>query len=390
VLLEGASLPTSDNQRCTAKKLFAKFIAFFTDVQLLSTILHSISTMYSEQRSREPQQVNNCYPPRPPRQPAIQQFHQQQLRQLIDSQPSVSKFYGASRSPASPIVENRFQPVDHSTSNSSSRIPPSIQLYRQSSTSSVWTSLTENSQDDGDSYYCMASPRRALSSSPFRPSSPYRLEKSLSERSSQWSSDLVSSRSGGEKYEAFQKLGSHRSLDDNSKELPIEEKLHSLATDVPRPNMRGLGKLKPPPPASYSTTSRSSSDGSRRSVHSRPPTPPVRHSLVEIAPGVSVRLRGADETLEAVRTDYLVSEFCICCQELLHCTRDADMVLCPVCKVVTPLESNRSRSTHRIPLHPADDYHHSGDEEYHQSDLRSVGLGMKHDTVCLYRQEIGV
>jgi hypothetical protein len=345
--------------------------------------------MYSEQRSREPQQVNNCYPPRPPRQPSIQQLHQQQLRQLVESQPSVSKFYVASRSTVSPVVDNRLPPVDQSTTNSSSRIPPSIQLYRQSSTSSVWTSLTENSQDDGDSSYCMASPRRALSSSPFRPSSPYRLEKSLSERSSQWSSDHVSSRSGGEKYEAFLKQDSLRSFDDNSKELPLEDKLQSLAVNVPRPNVRGVGTLKPPPPASYSTSSRSSSNGSRRSVHSRPPTPPpVRHALIEIAPGMSVRLRGADETLEAVRTDYLVSEFCICCQELLHCTRDADMVLCPVCKSVSPLESNTSRSTHRIPLHPEDDYHQSGDgEEYHPSNFRSVGLGMKHETVCLYRQE---
>ena len=106
-----------------------------------------------------------------------------------------------------------------------------------------------------------------------------------------------------------------------------------------------------------------------------------RETMIEIAPGLRVRLRGAEETMNAIASDRLATEFCTCCQELLHCVRDADYVLCPNCKVVSPLMENS----------------YSGQQQHRQEGggggqnvVGSVGLGMKHDDLCAYRAEIGL
>ena len=59
---------------------------------------------------------------------------------------------------------------------------------------------------------------------------------------------------------------------------------------------------------------------------------------IEIAPGLSTRLRGAKETWEAVENDFYMPCSCFCCQKDLLCIMDANYVLCPMCKVVSPLE----------------------------------------------------
>ena len=106
-----------------------------------------------------------------------------------------------------------------------------------------------------------------------------------------------------------------------------------------------------------------------------------RETMIEIAPGLRVRLRGAEETMNAIASDRLATEFCTCCQELLHCVRDADYVLCPNCKVVSPLTENAYSGQQQ--------YRHEGGVGQHHG-VGSVGLGMKHDDLCAYRVEIGL
>lgn len=59
---------------------------------------------------------------------------------------------------------------------------------------------------------------------------------------------------------------------------------------------------------------------------------------IEIAPGLSVRLRGAQETWAAVESDFYMPTTCICCSTDIFCIMDANYVICPVCKVVSPME----------------------------------------------------
>ena len=65
---------------------------------------------------------------------------------------------------------------------------------------------------------------------------------------------------------------------------------------------------------------------------------PAAAPQIEIAPGLTARLRGAKETWEAVENDFYMPTQCFCCQTDLFCIMDANYVLCPSCKVVSPLE----------------------------------------------------
>lgn len=58
---------------------------------------------------------------------------------------------------------------------------------------------------------------------------------------------------------------------------------------------------------------------------------------VEISPGQYLRLRGADETWKAIQNDFYMPTECSCCRLTIFCIQDADFVLCPECRVVSPL-----------------------------------------------------
>lgn len=59
---------------------------------------------------------------------------------------------------------------------------------------------------------------------------------------------------------------------------------------------------------------------------------------IEVLPGEFLRLRGADETWRAVQTDFYMPCECVCCRQTLFCIQDAVFVLCPDCRVVSPME----------------------------------------------------
>jgi hypothetical protein len=61
-------------------------------------------------------------------------------------------------------------------------------------------------------------------------------------------------------------------------------------------------------------------------------------TMVEISPGVHEPLRGADETVRAVRQDYYVPISCFGCSNDIFCIADAKYVICPECRVVSPID----------------------------------------------------
>ena len=60
---------------------------------------------------------------------------------------------------------------------------------------------------------------------------------------------------------------------------------------------------------------------------------------IEIAPGLTERLRGADETWQVIENDFYLPTQCFVCMQAICCIMDATYVLCPVCKVVSPMEN---------------------------------------------------
>ena len=61
-------------------------------------------------------------------------------------------------------------------------------------------------------------------------------------------------------------------------------------------------------------------------------------TMVDIAPGVQTPLRGAKETVTAVARDYYSNVSCFGCSLEVCCIADVSYVICPVCKVVSPMD----------------------------------------------------
>lgn len=61
---------------------------------------------------------------------------------------------------------------------------------------------------------------------------------------------------------------------------------------------------------------------------------------VAIAPGVTAPLRGAQETTQAVRQDFITNVACWGCQQEVYCIADCRWAVCPGCRTISPLEDN--------------------------------------------------
>jgi len=69
-----------------------------------------------------------------------------------------------------------------------------------------------------------------------------------------------------------------------------------------------------------------------------PPTPTKRRAIeIEISPGVFAALHGSDVTMAAIERGAVVTTFCLLCECRLQCVDDCLCVLCPDCRVVSPV-----------------------------------------------------
>ncbi len=67
----------------------------------------------------------------------------------------------------------------------------------------------------------------------------------------------------------------------------------------------------------------------RRSTHSR--------ISVEVTPNVFMDLRSATETLRAIESGSAICVTCVQCQGTLKCVPDAELVMCPDCRITSPM-----------------------------------------------------
>jgi hypothetical protein len=100
-----------------------------------------------------------------------------------------------------------------------------------------------------------------------------------------------------------------------------EEEYRSCPRTVFHSDFRGRAEFK----------SRDSSYSSK--THEAPTGP----KMVEISPGLRVRLRGAAETRDCVARDFFTPSLCFACNLEMFCIQDACFVLCPSCRVVNPV-----------------------------------------------------
>jgi hypothetical protein len=121
-----------------------------------------------------------------------------------------------------------------------------------------------------------------------------------------------------------------------------------------------------------SERSRSSSFNSNNR-RARPSPQPVK---VEVAPGEYMTLRGSDETLRAIEMGYARIVTCFACSASLACVPDCNLVICPDCRVISPVcaEQDDRKMAQR------NDDSWEGNGTYFQeasSPRGGVGLGLK-------------
>jgi hypothetical protein len=95
----------------------------------------------------------------------------------------------------------------------------------------------------------------------------------------------------------------------------------SSRRELTQPN----GVLPSTPTHSNNTTFSSTSSGANSDT------------MIPVGPGQLVRLRGADETWQAIQQDNYQPCICLDCRALLFCILAASFVLCPHCQVMSPL-----------------------------------------------------
>jgi hypothetical protein len=102
---------------------------------------------------------------------------------------------------------------------------------------------------------------------------------------------------------------------------------------------------------------------------------------IEISPGVYMRLRGAEETWDCIGHDFFMPCTCFGCSHELCCIQDADYVLCPKCRVVSPMDTtisgSESANAAASSTSTADIEHEGG-----------VGLGFTFDDLLKWQAEI--
>lgn len=61
-------------------------------------------------------------------------------------------------------------------------------------------------------------------------------------------------------------------------------------------------------------------------------------TTIEVAPGIRLPLRGTEETWKAIEEGQVTVTTCMTCQQDLHCVLDAQMVVCPDCTMLSPVD----------------------------------------------------
>jgi hypothetical protein len=108
---------------------------------------------------------------------------------------------------------------------------------------------------------------------------------------------------------------------------------------------------------------------------------------IEISPGVYVQLRGAEETWDCIGRDFFMPCKCFGCSHELCCIQDADYVLCPQCRVVSPMDATfySSESTNANAAASSTSTSTSTDDIGHEG---GVGLGFTLDDLLKWQGEI--
>ena len=121
-------------------------------------------------------------------------------------------------------------------------------------------------------------------------------------------------------------------------------------------------------------------------LHSPPSSTenPSKQIEIEVAPGLYMPLRGSDETIDAIESGRACIVRCFACNSKLSCVPDCELVICPDCRVLSPVQDEDEDLHRSMPNMGSGNW--SDDDQtpgYNMSSAslppprRGVGLGLK-------------
>ena len=128
-------------------------------------------------------------------------------------------------------------------------------------------------------------------------------------------------------------------------QLPSHHRHHDEAYSKPAPGYGTVRKVE-----AYAERHSSMSyglDGKEKHFQSHMSSK-KENKMIEVAPGLFMRLRGAEETYEAVKNDSYMPTMCVVCADTIFCIDSANHVLCPVCRVVSPVDEDSFKELHNV------------------------------------------
>ena len=99
---------------------------------------------------------------------------------------------------------------------------------------------------------------------------------------------------------------------------------------------------------------------------------PVGGVMIDVAPGVKFPLRGADETWKAIEEGRVTVTTCMSCNIELQCLDNAQLVACPDCTMLSPVDQASDNSSSSV------DYN---------NDRYGVGVGVKPSDIVRWIQQ---
>ena len=102
-------------------------------------------------------------------------------------------------------------------------------------------------------------------------------------------------------------------------------------------------------------------------------------SQIEVAPGHYMPLRGSAETMAAVESGMARTVICMVCQATLLCVPDAELVVCPDCRLLSPLPADSKACCQTRTSRYESDTHPGVRHE-----VGGVGLGLKVEANSAY------
>mmetsp|Transcript_34336 Transcript_34336/g.52725 ORF Transcript_34336/g.52725 Transcript_34336/m.52725 type:complete len:201 (-) Transcript_34336:276-878(-) len=131
-------------------------------------------------------------------------------------------------------------------------------------------------------------------------------------------------------------LSEQQQQDDESSLLyPIDCGQSSVTSCVGRPS---LSHLKACQKSLFESAKKLASEQRKLAAFDKEEEASWSGTTMEIEPGVFLPLRGAEETLCGLVAGRLRHATCWGCEASLSCLLDADYILCPKCRIISPLE----------------------------------------------------